>query len=1064
MSEQNKIYWKGIEELTNDTSFVANAEKEFASVPTAPAGNSLDGLPSHRRDFLKVMGFSMAAVSLAACETPVKKAIPFLNKPEEYDPSIANYYASSFTEGGDYCAVLVKTREGRPIKLEGNKLSSVTKGGSSARVQASILSLYDTERYQKPVMNGKAVSWKEFDAAAGEQLANIANGGGRIALVSNSIISPSLKAAIGEWKAKYPTTTHVVYDPISASGIINANAQSFGQAVVPSYYFNKADIIVSFAADFLGTWVNPVEFSGQFAVGRKPSEARPYMNRLYAIESNLSLTGSNADHRIPVKPSAEGVYVAALYNAVASALGKATVSGGDIATGKEIIAKAAADLVAAAGKSLVVAGSNDVAIQVLVNGINEMLGNYGRTIDLGTPLHTRQGQDKDIAAFASDLSGGAYAGVIFLEANPVYDTAFGEQIKAGLGKVNFRVAITTRPDETAAACNFIAAAHHGLESWGDAEPKAGFYSLQQPAITKIFDTRQALETILGWAGNNTDAYTYVSTYWQQNLYSKQNVYGTFRDFWNYSLHDGIFEIGRPSLRSTLAAAGADTSIKDSTGNVVVPAATTPSTEFERITPHTFSFSGDVNGAAGLVANNYKATTSGIDLVIYESIGLGSGRDAGNPWLQEFPDPVTRACWDNYITIPQSLAKEWGNFKVNEGDTILANLKVGSKTVEVPVLVQPGQANNTIGLALGYGRETVGKAGAGVGVNAYKLLANKDGQILSFVAGVSVEKTDKKYRVAHVQTHHTIMGRDIVQESSLAEYKANPKAGRNVVKVTTGEGHVEATSLSLWPGHTRPNHAWGMVVDMSACIGCGACAVACQVENNVPVVGKEEVLNRREMHWIRIDRYYSSSGTGSNEELEVAAENPTVVFQPLMCQHCNNAPCETVCPVAATTHSTEGLNQMAYNRCIGTRYCANNCPYKVRRFNWFSYPQNAENFPMNTPTLSDLGRMVLNPDVTVRARGVMEKCSMCVQRLQEGKLNAKKEGRRPIDGEIVTACAAACNTGAIIFGDMNDANSNIAQVMEAQRDKRNYQLLSEINTNPSVSYLTKIRNTAAPAKA
>lgn len=1060
MSEQ-KIYWKGLEELTNEPSFVANAEKEFASVPepTSNSTSSLDALSGHRRDFLKVMGFGMAAVSLAACETPVKKAIPFLNKPEEYDPSIANYYASSFVEGGDYCAILVKTREGRPIKVEGNKLSSVTQGGTSARVQASVLGLYDTERFKGPQIKGKATTWQAFDAEVGAKLAEVAAAGGRIVLVTNTIISPSFKQALTEWTTKYPTTNVVTYDAVSASGLLAANKASFGIEGIPSYYFNKADVIVSFGADFLGTWVNPIEFSAQFAKGRKPTEANPVMNRLYAFEANLSLTGSNADHRAPIKPSAEGAYIAALYNEVASKLGRPTVSGGAVTANKDLVTKAANDLVAAKGKSIVVSGSNDVNVQLLVNGINEMLGNYGSTIDLNTLLLTRQGKDADLIAFVEAAKAGQVGAVIFNDCNPVYDSALGADLKKALGSVGLKVAIATRPDETTAAVDYVAASHHYLESWGDAEPKSGYYSLIQPAITKIFDTRQALETILSWAGNKSEAYNYVQSFWLNNLNSKQTNYASSRDFWNYSLHDGIFEVGAPSLRQAVAAA-----VKDSTGNVVLPEAVTASGPFERVSPHTASFSGDVNAAASAVESTYKANSTGIDLVVYESLGLGTGRDANNPWLQEFADPVTRACWDNYITIPQSMAAAWGGFKVSEGDTIKATVKVGGKTLTIPVLVQPGQAKETIGLALGYGRTVGGKAGVGIGVNAFELLTVQSGAVKYFASNVTVDKTDEKYRIAHVQTHHTIMGRDIVQGSTLAEYKKKPDAGRNVVKVTTGEGHVEATSMSLWPGHARPNHAWGLVVDMSACIGCGACTIACQVENNVPVVGKEEVLNRREMHWIRIDRYYTSAWKEGDDRhlMEEAAENPQVVYQPMMCQHCNNAPCETVCPVAATTHSTEGLNQMAYNRCIGTRYCANNCPYKVRRFNWFSYPQNPENFPMNTPTLSDLGRMVLNPDVTVRARGVMEKCSMCVQRIQEGKLNAKKEGRRPVDGEVVTACAAACSSGAIIFGDMNDAESRISQVMEREKEKRNYQVLAEINTNPSVSYLTKIRNTADKA--
>jgi molybdopterin-containing oxidoreductase family iron-sulfur binding subunit len=489
----------------------------------------------------------------------------------------------------------------------------------------------------------------------------------------------------------------------------------------------------------------------------------------------------------------------------------------------------------------------------------------------------------------------------------------------------------------------------------------------------------------------------------------------------------------------------------------------------------------MSGVEAGISADYKASGSGFELVIYEKVGLGSGAQANNPWLQEFPDPVTRACWENYLVIPSSLAKELG-LTVTDGKTAKVNLKVGNKTIALPALVQPGQNVGTVGLAIGYGRTETGKTGKDIGVNAYPLLKLVNSTLSYAIDGVKVEKNDEVHLVAHVQTHHTVMGRPAIQETTLDKYLKDPVSGRYFPKITTPNGEEPAANFSLWfdneieriPGemamgpNKRPNHQWSMVVDLNTCFGCGACVLACQVENNVPVVGKQEVLNRREMHWIRIDRYYSSDmskekakkdGVGLLDMYaasEIPSEDPEVVFQPLMCQHCNNAPCETVCPVLATTHSSEGLNQMTYNRCIGTRYCANNCPYKVRRFNWFSYPENKE-FDFNVN--NNLGKMVLNPDVTVRARGVMEKCSMCIQRVQEGKLYAKKEGRRPIDGEINTACAQACPTDAITFGDMADKEGKLYKLLAEHKDGRAYTLLEEINTKPSVVYLSKIRNKA-----
>jgi molybdopterin-containing oxidoreductase family iron-sulfur binding subunit len=1044
-----KIYWKGYEELTNDLEFVKNAEVEF-SLPDDHTPNSLTlngGDGSNRRDFLKILGFSVAAVSLAACETPVKHAIPFLNKPEEYDPSIANYYASSFYDGSSYCSVLVKTREGRPIKIEGNTLSSVTKGGTNALAQASVLGLYDINRYRKPQIGGKDATWKEVDDMVSAKLSS----GGKTAIVSYSIISPTASRLLSEVAGRFNADV-IQYDVVSASGMLEANKENFGIEAIPSYHFNKAKTVVTFGADFLGTWISPIEYAKAFAETRKVGKTKKEMSRLYAVESLMSMTGANADYRLNIRPSEQGSYVVALYNAVAEKMGKSGVG----ALGKvesKLIGQMADDLVASKGESIVVCNSNEKAVQAVVNALNAMLENYGKTIDFGTPSLVKKGSDKLMNAFIDKLKSGTYSNVVFMGCNPVFDHPRGVEIKEALKSVDLSVSTAYAPDETAEACKVVASGHYFLESWGDCEPKKDVYSLMQPAITPIFDTRQAEESLLVWSGSSTSYFDYLKANWKQNIYPKQKFgYRTFNDFWNYSLHDGVFEVNGKNPRAQA----------EETAQAPVSLAQSP------------IYSGDVSSYAGAIESSKGG--EGLELVVYEKVGMGIGSQANNPWLMEFPDPVTRACWENYLTIPVSLADKLG-IKVTEGKTAVVNLKVGNTTLEIPALVQPGQNKNTVGLAMGFGREVTGKTAKGVGKNAIRLLKSGSDSINYVVASVSVEAVNSSYQVAHVQTHHTVMHRPVIQEATLADFIKDPSAGRYFPKITSLMGEVPATDVNLWyskdsekaPSQTatgpnkRPNHQWNMVIDLNTCFGCGACVIACQAENNVPVVGKQEVLNRREMHWIRIDRYYSTDAPVSDlGGSEIPSDDPEVVFQPVMCQHCNNAPCETVCPVLATTHSTEGLNQMTYNRCIGTRYCANNCPYKVRRFNWFSYPQNDKfDFNMN----NDLGRMVLNPDVTVRARGVMEKCSLCVQRIQEGKLNAKKEGRRPVDGEIQVACAQACPSDAIVFGDVNDENSRVSQLLAEhgagkQKEEgagRAYYMLEEINTRPGVAYLTKIRN-------
>lgn len=1017
MENPTKRYWKGLEELRNDETFVKNAHNEFGSFETESSGKNksiVDGIGSDRRDFLKLLGFGVAAVSLAACDAPVKKSIPYLNKPVDTFPSIADWYASTYAEGGDYASILVKTREGRPIKIEGNKQSNISKGGVSARAHASLLALYDAEKLKGPKKGEADADWDVIDKEISAQLATVAAKGGQIRIVSSTILSPSTKAVITDFAKKYPTTKHVMYDANSVAGLIKANADSFNKAAVPSYDFSKAKTIVGIGCDFLGTWISPDSFSKQYVQGRKLSSAKNGkrdMSRHFQFETILSLTGSNADYRIAVKPSQEGLVALALYNKVT---GKGATSLGTEVD--KMLDKAAKELKASQGASLVVSGSNDPNVQTVVNALNVALGSYGTTIDLGAPVNYRQGSDSDMVQLVAELKGGALGAVLFYGCNPVYDHVLGADLKDGIAKTALSVSFSDRSDETSSLCKYIAPAPHYLESWGDAEPKAGYYSLQQPAISLIYKTRQAQSSLLKWAGLGDDFYIYLRNYWKSTILTGTDFEGA----WTKALHDGVLERGGASASGVSAVA-------------------------------------NLEGAIAAVSSSYKANATGIEVVLYEKVGMGNGALANNPWLQEFPDPITKACWDNYASISQKTAKELG---LAQDDVVKVEVK--GKSVELPVLIQPGQANGTVAIAIGYGREKAGKSGNGVGANVYPLAQMKAG-FVSFNAGEgTIAKTGDTHKIAQTQTHDTVMARKaVLQEARLAAYQKDTKAGRYFPHVATSEGLKSPGEISLWNGYEKPNHSWGMAIDLNSCTGCGACVISCQAENNVSVVGRQEVINRREMHWIRIDRYYSSDAAVEDlSGLEVASENPEVTFQPLMCQHCGNAPCETVCPVLATTHSTEGLNQMAYNRCVGTRYCANNCPYKVRRFNWFKYFDN-DNFDYHYN--NDLGKMVINPDVTVRSRGVIEKCSMCVQRIQEGKLNAKKERRRPVDGEIVVACAQSCPTEAIVFGDMNDPESRLSKLLAEEKEGRAFQMLEEINVKPQITYLTKIRNKDVDAK-
>ncbi|WP_299291666.1 TAT-variant-translocated molybdopterin oxidoreductase [uncultured Mucilaginibacter sp.] len=1006
--ESNKKYWKGLEELNNSPEFVEMNKSEFAE--PLPIEEILSGAglmaKTPRRDFLKALGFGVGAVTLAACQkVPVHKSIPYLIKPEEVTPGVANYYTSSYNGQ----SILVKTREGRPIKIEGNPDDLIGRGAIDAPGQTSVLDLYDISRLQNPLLNKDESSWDMIDGFVTKELAAIAAGGKKIRIVSSTVHSPSTQAVIAAFTAKYPTTKLINYDPISYTGIIQANQNSFGKAVLPHYHFEKADVIVSFGADFLGTWISPVEFMRQWVTNRNnASLENKKMSRHIQFEAGMSLTGTNADTRVPIKPSEEGLALVNLYNAISGTAlpGSKPLSNKAAANS---IALAAKELTAAKGRALVVCGSNDVAMQVLTNAINSLLGSYGTTIDLDNPYFKYAGNDAEFVEFVNEMKRGEIDAVFFLDSNPAYDYFNAKDFTQALAKVRLKVSFSDRSDETSSLCQVIATNHNYLEAWGDSNAFAGYYTIVQPAINPVYNSRQAEQSFLIWANNPVkDYYAFVRNNWETNLLPKVGLSG--QGGWETLLQKGL-----------------------------IKTADVPAT--------TYTFNKDLSGIAQSIinhSNQLAANGNTIELQVYPTINMGEGKRANNPWLQELPDSVSKVTWDNYAAISPTYAEKLG---IKEGNVL--KVTSGNHTVELPVLIQPGQAQQTISVALGYGRTSSGKVGTGVGKNAFPFLTFKNGTFQGS-AQATISATGDVYNLAQTQTHHSVEGRNIIRETSFNKYLKDPSSAN-------GRHESEHKTYTLWPEYNRPEYNWVMAIDLNSCTGCGACVAACNVENNVPVVGRDEVRRRREMHWIRIDRYYSfKEGNESvTEEKEINKldnmDNVSVVYQPMLCQHCDHAPCETVCPVLATVHSSEGLNHMAYNRCVGTRYCANNCPYKVRRFNWFNYWNDSrfDNYLNNEHT-----QLVLNPDVTTRFRGVMEKCTMCIQRIQGGKLKAKLDQRNLKDGEIKTACQQTCPTNAIIFGNVNDPDSEVAKLLKSERT---YYVLEELNVQPGIGYQVKVRN-------
>jgi Fe-S-cluster-containing dehydrogenase component/anaerobic selenocysteine-containing dehydrogenase len=986
-----KKYRKDIESKRK-REILDEAEKPSDENPILDLFNdSRNYLPSSRRDFLKLCGFSFAVSALSSCESKISKAVPYVNAPVESTPGESLYYASSYINGNDYCSIIVKTRDGRPIKIEGNPESGITRGGTNARVQASVLDLYDGGRFHGPLKQGMPADWESIDNEIIAQLEKITDEKGTIVLLTPTIFSPSTEAVISRFLQKFKGSEWVQYDAISYSAMLEANKISFGKQVIPDFRFDKADVIVSVGADFLGTWLSPVEYTKQFSSRRIPENR---MNLLIQLESCLSLTGSNADKRIQIKPSQEYAILLNIYKGISKVIENRII---EVPEAPIDVTEITERLISSKGKSLVISGTNIKRVQLLINEINRILGNIGQTILFRSFLRTHMALDNNMEMLSGKMQKGEVKALLVWNVNPAYTWYKRDAFKEGLKKVDLTISLSGSPDETNIIARYNCPDHHYLESWNDAEAKSNYFSLMQPAINQIFNTRQMADSLLKWSGSTVSYYDFIKAFWVERMMSKQKEFNDPVAFFDHVLQHGIFE---PS--SAVAEPG-----EKEAGSVSVL--------FNR---------GDIITIDNRGTNN-------TEIVFYETIAQGEGRQANNPWLQELPDPITRICWDNYISISPSLAKE---YNLNDNDV------VNMGEIKVPIHIQPGQAPGTIGIALGYGRSRCGKVGDGVGEDVWTMLTSENGNIIYSGIAKSITKTGMIHDFAQTQTHHSMEGRAFVREAALDEFRKNPSAGNELYAYNLEH------NKSLYKERSYPHHHWGMAIDLSKCTGCGTCVIACQAENNVPVVGKEEVHRVHEMHWLRIDRYF----TGEED-------NPEVVFQPVLCQHCQNAPCENVCPVAATNHSSEGLNQMIYNRCFGTRYCNNNCPYKVRRFNWFNYSAAGTlkgNLRDKEGMTDNLRRMVLNPDVTIRAQGVIEKCSFCVQRIQAAKLKAKYENRALRENDIQTACSQSCPANAIVFGDMNDQKSELSRLMKSGR---RYNLLEELFTMPSVNYLTKIRN-------
>ncbi len=1000
VQKKPKDYWKSLQQRDDGTIALPVAGDEFVEVPQ----DERRGVS--RRDFLAAAGFTFGSMALTGCtRAPVEKAIPYLVQPEAIIPGRATYYASTCGACSAGCGILAKNRDGRTIKLEGNPDHPISRGGLCAIGQASVLGLYDSNRLRNSLHKNAPSTWAESDSQIAARLDVIRSNKGAVRVLTGPITSPTARRAVDSFVKTFPDAQHITYDVLSSAAIVQAHERTHERRVLPRYRFDKAEVIVSFDADFLGTWISPVAFAMDWSAGRRADAAPDQFSYHAQFEGRVSVTGAKADRRVRVAPGEAGVVMSHLASRLAQRAGEALDTTGlaPCPIDSHVLDDVANRLWHARGKSLVVCGSQSADEQVLCNFLNHLLGNYGQSLDLEDSADRICHDDEAVQSLIQELASGSVAALFVHGVNPVYDLPNGAAVENAISKAHMFVSLADRVDETSKLATFVCPDHHFLEAWGDHDVGDGSISFFQPTMRPLHDTRSMLESLSIWSGKLRLAQDLV----------RETTQG--RVLWDEAIHNGFAKATSVAVATASFRSG---SVKAVLGIEQVPA--------DKLT-----------------------------LVLYPKVSMLDGRGASNPWLQEMPDPISKVVWDNYASLSEATA---ARLNVGAGDVVrigLSEADGAANALELPVLIQPGQHDQVVAIALGYGKEEsarfaklgpqwierkelLGENGL-VGTSAAGLLSYRDGTLRLSGASVTVSATRRKHQLACTQDYHnievpeslTVLGMDrrrpMVQETTLAGYKRDGKLPQH------GHGTHHPDLGELWADdHKYEGHHWGMAVDLTACTGCSACVVACQIENNVPVVGRDEVQRKRIMHWLRIDRYYCDNDGDVD-----------VLHQPMMCQHCDHAPCETVCPVLATVHGEEGLNQQAYNRCVGTRYCANNCPYKVRRFNWFEYARD-----------DTLANQALNPDVTVRSRGVMEKCSFCVQRIEAARLESKQQGRSIADGDIQPACQQSCPARAIVFGDMNDPESAVSKLMARGR---HYRLLEETNVRPSVGYLGLVRN-------
>ncbi len=950
-----------------------------------PEGASELTDPVTRRSFLGLMGasFALAGLGTGCVRRPEEKIVPYAKRPEDLVPGLPQFYATTMVLGDDVVGLVVEAHEGRPTKIEGNPLHPGSAGGTSAIHQGAILSLYDPDRAVRVLHNGQESDFPSLDAALNERLEALhPKGGEGLLIIHEPSRSPAFHAQLEKVRRQFPKATIVSWDPVAHNHVTEATRIAFGQALEPVYAVAEADTIVTVEADFLGSGPNALRHAREWATRRDPDAPRG-MNRLYAFEATFTVTGGAADHRVRIGAGQAGAFLRHL----AWALQKegVAVPAGIAREGQfdaKVTAALAKELAAHRGRSIIVAGRNQPAeVQAIAFALNHALGNTDRTVRYAPAFHPMEGAPDAGLRKAIDLLGqGKVDTVIVLGGNPVYDAPVDLGFDDAIVKAKHSFHLTWAPNETSARVQWVIPETHFLEEWGDAVAVDGTYSVVQPLIRPIWHGRSKIEVLSHIAGRPRSGYDIV----REGFFATRGGEET----WQRVLHDGLLEGSARFVAVELNA------------------------------------SGIVRAAARLD----RPQPQGMTLVFAPDAKVYDGRFANNAWLQEVPEPLTKLTWTNGALVSPATAKRLGLT-----NTQRVRVEVEGRSVEAGAWIQPGLADDVIVLALGYGRWRAGRVGERRGTNAYALRTTKN---LWAAAGANLTPMSGTLLMATTQTHGSMEGRPIVREANLERYQREPDFAKKMVE--------HPPLIPLWKEHEQVGQQWGMAIDLNRCIGCNGCMVACQAENNIPVVGPEEVRRGRAMHWIRIDRYYASTNPADPTDLS----DPEVVHQPVSCQHCEHAPCENVCPVAATVHSQQGgLNDMVYNRCIGTRYCANNCPYKVRRFNFLDFHQKSG--------MTEVRKLAFNPDVTVRTRGVMEKCTYCVQRINAARRDAKVAGQERVpDGVITPACAQACPTEAIVFGDITDPNSRVSK---RKKEARNYELLGELNTQPRTSYLARIRN-------